>query len=145
MLLDYDKIVLMVEREIVLDKIDMDLESIRNPVLQSKYLKIFTDCSFALDNAESEFKKVRKQRWDYYSGKAPDEVYINDPLPLVKILKNEVKDYVDVDDKVEESRLKMKYYERLQDYLDKILKVIGNRQWDIKNIVDWRKFSSGVV
>ena len=46
-MLDYDRIVAMVEREIVLDEINMDLESIRNPVLQSKYLKIFTDCSFA--------------------------------------------------------------------------------------------------
>ena len=145
MLLDYDKIAAMAEKEIVLDEINMDLESIRNPVLQSKYLKLFTDCSFALDSAEREYKKIRKERWDYYSGKSSDEVYINDPLPLVKILKNEIKDYVDVDKKVEDSRLKMKYYERIQDYLDKILKIIANRQWDIKNVIEWRKFSSGVV
>jgi hypothetical protein len=31
------------------------------------------------------------------------------------------------------------------DYLDSILKGINNRQWVIRNAIEWRKFMSGVT
>ena len=40
---------------------------------------------------------------------------------------------------------KVTYIETTVDYLEKTLKIISNRTFTIKNAIDWRKFTSGVI
>ena len=143
-MLDYDSIVQMAKKDIELDDSKLDFESARNPTLQEKYLNFYTDCSLMVNKCEMEYNVLRKKRWEYYSGKCADEVYQEFPLP-VKVLKGDINMYLDADQEIIDLKLKVQYYTKLQNYLDKILKIISNRQWDIRNIIEYRKFLSGIV
>jgi len=40
---------------------------------------------------------------------------------------------------------KVTYVQSVVDYLDKTIRTISNRTFQIKNAIDWKKFTSGVI
>ena len=51
--------------------------------------------------------------------------------------------YLDADEKLSESSLKIEYYDVMIRYLEDILKQISNRTYQIKNSIEWHKFQAG--
>ncbi len=83
------------------------------------------------------------ERWNYYSGKSDPEVYQAEPFPYKVREKDALKRYMDADEKVQQSTLKIKYYDVMLAYLEDIIKQVGNRSYQLKNIIDWHNFRSG--
>jgi hypothetical protein len=52
--------------------------------------------------------------------------------------------YLDADDKLSNSSLKIDYYDTILVYLESILKVIQNRTFQIKNAIEFMKFNAGL-
>jgi hypothetical protein len=52
--------------------------------------------------------------------------------------------YMDADTKLSGVSLKIEYYSVMLDYLDSILKQITNRTYQIKNAIEFMRFSSGM-
>ena len=52
--------------------------------------------------------------------------------------------YLDADDKLSTSSLKIDYYDTMLVYIESILKVIQNRTFQIKNAIEFMKFNSGL-
>ena len=48
------------------------------------------------------------------------------------------------DSKVSQIDLKIKYYDTMLKYLEEIIKSLANRNYAIKNAIDWMKFQSGM-
>jgi len=52
--------------------------------------------------------------------------------------------YMDADNKLSNSSLKIDYYDTILVYLESILKVIQNRTFQIKNAIEFMKFNAGL-
>jgi len=131
-----------VERDLKIDDTELDLESIRTPQLHNKYLKHYTKYSLQLKKAQDDYKELYRIKWEYYTGKAEPSVYQAQPFDL-KILKSDVGIYLDADKDLQEVGQKEAYLSAVVTYLEKVLREINNRNWNIRNAIEWKKFIHG--
>ena len=88
-------------------------------------------------------KNLYRIKWEYYTGKADPAVYQAQPFDL-KILKSDVGIYLDADKDLQEALgQKEAYLETVVSYLEKVLREINNRNWNIRNAIEWKKFIHG--
>ena len=130
------------DRDLKIDDSELDLESIRTPQLHNKYLKHYTTYSLQLKKAKDDYKILRRHKWEYYTGKSSPEVYQEKPFDL-KILKADVGIYLEADEELQQLGQKEAYLETTVNYLEKILREITNRNWTIRNTIEWKKFLHG--
>ena len=97
-----------------------------------------------MTRAESDYKILKRVKWEYYTGKASPEVYKQKPFNL-KIMKSDLDKYLDSDEDLIKSKQKIEYLETVVNYLDRTLKIISGRDWQIRNSIEWRKFTSGAI
>jgi len=131
-----------VERDLKIDDTELDLESIRTPQLHNKYLKHYTKYSLQLKKAQDDYKELYRIKWEYYTGKADPSVYQEQPFDL-KILKSDVGIYLDADKDLQGVGQKEAYLAAVVTYLEKVLREINNRNWNIRNAIEWKKFIHG--
>jgi len=142
--MDLEQLQDLADKDLKLNDIELDLESLKTPQLHNKYLKFLTKFKLLLTRAEDEYRTIKLTKWEYYTGKADPQVYVNKPFNL-KILKTDIQQYIDADLEVQKGNQKVKYLETVVDFLDRSLRQINNRTFTIKNAIDWKKFTSGAV
>lgn len=128
-------------------KIDMDNlhdESIKIPQLHQKYYTLYTTIKLLRTKCNDALAKTRLERYNYYSGKAPAEVYVEEPFPYKVRDKESMSMHLNADDKLATIKLKMDYYDVMIAFLEDILKMIHNRGYQVKNSIDFLKFQSGM-
>ena len=126
-------------------KIDPDnlhTESTNIPALHSKYYSILNRILLLKKSEENKFKVLKKEKWQYYSGKADPQVYVDKPFDH-KVLRQDVDKYMDSDEDLIKTLSKIDYYQVMTNYLDSILKNINNRTYQVKNAIEWQKFIRG--
>ena len=91
---------------------------------------------------------MSKLKWLYYTGKIDKDSLDNmgwEPFELDIKSRNKLdlerfleadKDMIDIQEKIEYQKEKISY-------LESIIKTVVNRNFLVKNIIDWRKFTSG--
>ena len=134
----YDEI----EKDLKIDDTELDLESIRTPQLHNKYLKLYTKHSLQLKKLQDDYKVMYRLKWEYYTGKAPSEIYASKPFDL-KILKADIGIYLEADGELQQLGQRIAYTKEITNYLEKILREINNRNWTIRNTIEWKKFIHG--
>ena len=82
-----------VDRDLKIDDTELDTESIKIPLLHNKYLQHYNKFSLLLKKSEYEYRVLKRQKWEYYTGKADASVYKEKPFDL-KILKADVHIYM---------------------------------------------------
>jgi hypothetical protein len=132
------------DKDLKINDVELDLESLRTPQLHNKYMKHYTKFKLLLTRAEDDFKTLRRDKWEYYTGKSDPSVYINKPFDL-KILKTDIDKYLDADEDIKLLSQKVVYLHTVVDFLDRTLRMIVNRTYTIKNAIEWRRFTSGAV
>jgi hypothetical protein len=133
----------MWQKDSIIDPDRLDEESLKIPQLHAKYFELHNTISLLKKNAEQKWKKLLHQRYEYYSGKADPDVYVENPFPKKIRDKETLQKYLDSDEELSKATLKIEYYETLINYLESILKVVQNRTFQIKNAIEYRKFVSG--
>lgn len=137
-----------VQHEWTIDsKIDpelLDEESIKIPQLHSKYLKYLSDVKLLKIKKEMEYRVLLREKFEYYTGKADEEVYKEKPFDL-KILKQDLSLYMESDTDIQALLARINYYEEIMFFLDKVLHCLNNRGFQIKNSIDWQKFMQGSI
>ena len=134
----------LAEKDLKINDTELDLESLKTPQLHNKYLKFLNKWKLLLSKAQIDYYTMRKEKWEYYTGKAPQQVYSEKPFNL-KILKTDIDKYMDADPELVKLKSKVEYIQAVIDFLDRTLKQISNRGFQIKNAIDWRKFTSGAI
>ena len=82
----------MVLQDCDIDETQLDRESLKLPQLHNKYLNLYLDAKLILERKENEFKRLRRAKWEYYTGKMDEEVLAKlgwEPFNL-KILKQDI-------------------------------------------------------
>ena len=131
----------MWEKDSKIDPDNLHDESLKIPQLHSKYYTLYNTITLLRERAREQYSKVRLERYNYYTGKSPAEVYVEEPFPYKVREKDSVKRYMDADDKVQTIVLKIRYYDVMLTYLEDIIKQINSRGFQLKNIIDWQKLS----
>ena len=142
--MDLEKLQEQADKDLKLNETELDLESLKTPQLHNKYMKHLTNFKLLLSKAESDLYILKREKWEYYTGKSDASVYAQKPFNL-KILKQDVDKYLKADDELVKLEQKVTYVQSVVDYLDRTVKIISNRGFQIKNAIDWRKFTSGVI
>lgn len=128
-----------------IDETELGAESSKIPQVHNKYIKIFMGERIALYKLKAESKKTRRTLLEYYLGELDqDELdQLGRPQFYKKLLKNEVDTYIESDDMMIESNLRLGMQEEKVSYLEAIIKIINNRGFQIKSAIDWAKFTTG--
>ena len=118
------------EKDSVIDNELLHSESTKIPSLHAKYYKIYNNILTLQRAQETKFKVLRKEKWQYYSGKSSPEVYAEKPFDY-KVMKADLDKYFDADEDIIKCVAKIDYYQIMLDYLESILKTILNRTYQI--------------
>jgi hypothetical protein len=140
----FDDLKDIAEKDLVIDDLDLHRESTRTIELTTKYLRFYSEFNMLKKNAEFKYKKMYREKWEYYMGKAEPQVYQEKPFDL-KVLKQDVPMYLDADDDLLNLKAKIAYYEEITNYLENCIKAIKDRTWSIRAAIDWRKFTEGMT
>jgi hypothetical protein len=143
MILDLDEIQKMWEKDAHIDIDNLHQESINVPILHAKYFEIYNTVILLKKKAEQTRKNIRHERYEYFTGKADPDVYIENPFPKKIRDKDTLQKYLDADEKLSQVSLKVEYYDTILNYLESILKVIQNRTYQIKNAIEFLRFQAG--
>ena len=141
--MDLETIQKMWEKDSHIDIDEIHNESIQVSQLHAKYYDILNNLILLRARAKQQEKNIRHERYEYYTGKADPEVYIENPFPKKIRDKETLQKYLDADEKLSEIVLKMEYYDVMISYLESIIKQIFNRSYQIKNSIEWHKFTAG--
>ena len=143
-MIDIDFVKEQWKHDSVMDEDLLDHESIKIPQLHSKYLNFLSDVRLFKIKREQEYKKLLRDKFEYYTGKADAEVYREKPFDL-KILKQDVQLYIESDEEIQSVLTKLNYYKEMIFLLESILSNISTRGFQIKNSIDWQKFMQGSI
>ena len=142
--MDLEKLQELADKDLSINDSELDLESLKTPQLHNKYMKHLTKFKLMLSRTESEYKTLRRDKWEYYTGKADASVYAQKPFDL-KILKTDIDKYLEADEDLQKLKQKVDYLNVVVDFLDRTIRQITNRTFTIKNSIDWKKFTSGAI
>ena len=65
------------------------------------------------------------------------------PFDLKLTTKEEISMFIESDEDICKLQYKIDYIEQMLTFLDGVLRQIGNRNFQIKNAIDWEKFKNG--
>ena len=141
--LSLDEIQEMWQRDSVIDPDNLHDESLKISQLHSKYYTLYNTITLLREKARETNNKVKLERYNYYTGKAPAEVYAEEPFPYKVREKDAIQRYMDADERISKIDLKVRYYDVMLKFLEEIIKMVSNRNYSIKNSIDWHKFTAG--
>jgi hypothetical protein len=142
-MMDLDKIQEMWQNDSVIDPDNLHDESLKIPQLHSKYYTVYNTISLLREKARDNYKRVKLERYNFYTGKAPAEAYVEEPFPYKVREKDAIQRYLDADEKLTNIDLKIRYYDVQLKFLEEVIKTIANRTFQIKNAIEWQKFQAG--
>jgi|TARA_B100000282_G_scaffold282852_1_gene246016 antirestriction protein len=140
--MNLDEIQTLWEEDSKIDEDNLHQESTKIPALHAKYYKILNNILLLKKLEENKFKQLKKDKWQYYTGKSDPEVYIEKPFDH-KVLRQDVDKYMEADEDLIRISSKIDYFQVMLNYLDSILKTINNRTYQIKNSIEWQEFIRG--
>ena len=141
--MDLEKIQAMWEKDSHIDPDNLHDESLKIPQLHSKYYTLYNTITLLREKAREQYSKVRLERYNYYTGKSPAEVYVEQPFPYKVREKDAIQRHLDADDKINKIDMKIKYYDVMLKFLEEIIRAVSNRTYQIKNAIEWNKFQAG--
>ena len=133
----------MWEKDSKIDPDNLHDESLKIPQLHSKYYTLYNTITLMREKARSQYSKVRLERYNYYTGKAPAEAYIEEPFPYKVREKDAIQRHLEADDRMNKVDMKIKYYDIMLKFLEEIIRAVSNRTYQIKNAIEWNKFQAG--
>ena len=134
----------IVYKELPINKDHLDTEALRGQELYAKFLAYKTNFAFLVAKAKGEYTILYREKWEYYGGKADAKEYATKPFDL-KVLKTDLSIYIESDPEIIEKKNKIVYLEECVDFIEKTLKSISARGWDIKNCLEAQKFEAGLM
>ena len=137
-----DELKQQVREDLKVDDEHLDTESLKNQEIKATYLDHKSRYELLLYRAKGDYKRLYREKWEYYGGKADAKIYASKPFDL-KVLKTDLSVYITADEEIIDAENKIGYLETVVDYIKGVIKSVDNRGWDIKNAIEWKKFEAG--
>lgn len=121
-------------------------ESIRLSSLHAKYIDVYKQQKLRCQKLSSDYAKLSRLKFRYYSGNlnGTEELKVLGWEPMIeKYLRADVNIMVEGDEDIMELKNKLNYAELFVDCCEKIVKEIHQRSFNIRNAIEWEKFTQG--
>lgn len=148
--MNLDKILEMWKEDVVIDDVCLDEETIKSSKLHAKYLELFSMAKLQLKRKEIEHESMKKDKWLYYNGKMTQQDmdkrnWKYDPFDgMTKPLKSDMDMYYSTDEDLTRIKAQIDYQKAIIETLEEIMGNIRWRHTHVKNILDFKKFTSGM-
>jgi len=142
--MNLEELKLQVQNDLRVNDEHLDTESLKNQEIKAKYLEHKSRFELLLFKAKGDYKRLYREKWEYYGGKADAKIYATKPFDL-KVLKTDLGVYISADEEIINAENKIGYLETVVDYIKGVIKSVDNRGWDIKNAIEWKKFEAGLT
>ena len=109
--MNLDEIQEMWQRDSVIDPDNLHDESLRIPQLHSKYYTLYNTITLLRERSRDSYSRVKLERYNYYTGKAPAEVYVEEPFPYKVREKDAIQRHLEADEKLSAIDMKIRYYD----------------------------------
>lgn len=127
------------------DQLAIEKEIVKIPEMHEKYLKELTTANSDLHKIEKALDKLTYIKYRYYTGKMDleeireygwegnQEIILRSDMPMVLAADKDVSALTE----------KKKEAENKVNYCQSVIKEINNRNWQIRALIDWKKFAAG--
>tara|TARA_B100000131_G_scaffold146514_1_gene142489 strand:+ start:545 stop:811 length:267 start_codon:yes stop_codon:yes gene_type:complete len=68
-IMTFDELQQLAEKDLKIDNLALDLESLKTPALHNKWLKFHNQYTQLLKKAEQDLARLTREKWEYYTGK----------------------------------------------------------------------------
>ncbi len=129
-----------------IDELTLGTESARCSMLHSKYMNFLIQARFNAKKAENKLNQSKRLLTRYFNGlMTKDELRELDwpQYQGTKPLKGELLEMIEQNDGHIEVSNKHHYARVTEDFLESVIKEIGNRTWHIKNCIRWTEWTNG--
>lgn len=129
-----------------LDDLNLDLESIKVPVLHGKYLALLSKERSKVRELNASKKTLTRLLTSYYTGKATQDELdkLGREQFLERVLRGDVEDRITNDPAMVKLESMLGSHQETVMVLEEIMKSINNRGFQIKNVIEWRKLTVGM-
>lgn len=129
----------------IIDQSNLSEESLKISQLHSKYYIIYSNEHLVYIKMLGEHDKLSVQKREFYTqGPTKQQHQQGWKLPdKGVILKNEADGYINADEDIISSKLRLAYQKEKVDFAEQIIRAINNRSFQIKNAIDFIKFTNG--
>lgn len=147
---DAEKLLQEWEADAVISEYELDKASVDSGTLHAKYLELYTLARLNLKKAEAKYSELRKVKWIYYMGKMSKEEmdkrgWDYDPFDgATKPLKSDLEMYINEDSELKNLDMIVEYKRTIFECLSEILNTIRWRHTNIKNAIEFKKFTAGM-
>lgn len=131
-----------------INEMNLGQESVRTPNLHAKYLNYLSSTRLNLRKAESDYLNMRRRKYKYYRGEMTQLELEDEGWQQWmgnKPLKNEMDEFLQVDNDLISLQDKIEYFKTIMYQLEQIIRSLNSRTWDIKNCIEWNKFTNGMM
>lgn len=130
-----------------IDQYDLAKESSNIPQLHARYLKLLSEARENYRTEKERLNKLKFAKFEYFSGRmSTDELKRRQWKPFPhKVLKNDIDKYVDADSDIVAQKLKLGEANECVNVLESIVDHINKKTFVIKNMIEWNKFTNGVI
>jgi hypothetical protein len=129
-----------------IDNTAYDIESDKIPQLHSKYFKILNNEKLKLKQLQYKLKKLALEKYEFLQQGPDKETYKEKgwifPTNNI-ILKGDIERYLEADQELIDLNYKIDYIKIKIEYLESIIDNLNRRSFNIKNSIDFLKFTHG--
>lgn len=130
-----------------IDENHLDKTSIASGKLHGKYLRLLMQHKVKLAALNSDYNTKRQLKFKYYRGEMTREELAEagwNQWQGLKPLKSEMDEWLNGDSDLNKIKIKIEYIKVMIEALESIMNQLRNRDWSIRNAIEWRKFVAGV-
>lgn len=134
------------ETDCVIDRDRLDESSIRTANLHQKYLNVLTDYRLRLFKLEKEYLEMKGLRSRYYMGQLTKDELSEKSWQQYQYktpLKSELERLLETDDLLLAILDRQSYIKICFEYTEEIMKSLRERNWQIRNAIEFIKFQAG--
>jgi hypothetical protein len=132
------------KRDSEIDQTEPGKELIRIPILHHKYLNILTKHKIAVKKAHFDYLRMRKIKWEYYTGKmSQEELQEYGWEPFQFTLKSDITTYLEADTDLIKLLEKKVYHEEVVSVIESVMNELKQRTWQLRDFISWEKFIGG--
>lgn len=133
------------KKDAAMDRLEPSTELRKIGSLHSKYLTILSTHRRALKENERKYAKLRRIKYEYFVGRLDQDTlkkYGWQSFPYT--LKGDIATYMDSDHDILNAKQVLGVHEEIVEVAQMIIKELGSRTFQLKDIISWERFISGV-
>lgn len=126
---------------------NLDVITVSVPTLHAKYISLLSKVKMDTLKIEREFLKLRRLRTAYYNGSLDRATLITydwEQYQEKKPLISQLDALLQSDEYLMDTRMKIEELTIAKEFLESVMKSIHSRTYDVKNCLEWLKYSNGM-